>query len=616
MGSATRRGLELIAAGFWLSACSGSPGSTSESTGGSIATAGGTNGGQSSGAGAPTAGNQATGGAASQGSSTGGTSTQISTTVGGATAINSATGGAVAAGGTSTGGATAAGGSATGGTSGIGGTTARNSTTGGSATGGLRATGGTLASTGTGGSSVNCGATAGPAPEGLSAVSGNGTVGLEWTPVVGASSYNVYWSNASGVTPGSGQAVAGASRGFVHRGLSNGSTYYYVVTAVTASGESPASSQISATPSGEWALEQLGTGDFASITGTCPVSPIPIASRIHVLLYPEGYTSAALPTFHSDATHAARNNDVDRWIDEVFAIEPYRLFPQAFVVWFLPRASTTDINGGNTAFAVTITSGSVTAVTGAAAPAWAALALHPYPPTLFDGPSARTARNTLAAFLIYDPTRGRAGLSGLTTSLANPNNANQRLPASFAMGHAHEFTHAMSVLDDEYMETTSTAPTRWSNTSNVVGTNQCSQLPWAHLLFGSAINPSTDQLVGAFGDPTLGYHSELLCLLNGTHDNGEFFYVNTAASSSCSQTSCTLRVNDRMCNFCREMTALRIWQRSGLLSTATTGMDAWVSQYRTPFYTTYGFKVPAKVPQSNDVSPPDNGATIFMPCSP
>jgi hypothetical protein len=364
-------------------------------------------------------------------------------------------------------------------------------------------------------------------------------------------------------------------------------------------------------------LEQLGTGDFPSITSACPVPTVPIANRIHVLLFPEGYTQAALATFHSDATHAARNNDVDRWIDEVFAIEPYKLFPQALVVWFLPRASTTDINGGNTAFSVTVSSGSVTATSAVAAPAWAALALHPYPPTVFDDPGSRNAaRNAVAAFLVYDPARSRAGLSGLTTTLANPNASNQRLSAAFAMGHAHEFTHAMSWLRDEYMETTNSAPTSWSGTSNVVGTAQCSQLPWAHLLYGTAINPSTDQLVGAFGDTAIGFHPELLCLLNGTHDNGQFFYRDTAPSSSCSQSSCTLRVNDRMCNFCREVTSLRILQRSAILSTATAGFDTWVSQYRAPFYATYGFKVPAKVPQSNDVSPPDNGATIFTACTP
>jgi hypothetical protein len=441
-------------------------------------------------------------------------------------------------------------------------------------------------------------------------------VGLEWTPVTGATSYNVYWSTSSGVTPSTGQALTGVARGYVHRGLTNGTTYYYVVTAVTASGQSPPSAEVSATPTGEWVLEQLGTGDFPSITSACPVPTVPIANRIHVLLFAEGYTQAALSTFHSDTTHAARNNDVDRWIDEVFVIEPYKLFPQAYVVWFLPRVSTTDINGGNTAFSVVASSSSgVTATTATAAPAWAALALHPYPPTVFDDPR-RAARNAVAAFLIYDPARSRAGISGLTTTLANPNSTSQRLSAAFGIGHAHEFTHAMSWLADEYMETTNSAPGTTYAWSNVVASSQCSQLPWAHLLYGTGINPSTDQLVGAFGDVSLGFHSELLCLINGTHDNGQFFYVDTAPSSSCQTDNCTLRVNDRMCNFCREVTTARIFQRSGIQAMTSAGFDTWVSQYRTPFYSTYGFKVPAKVPQSNDVYPPDNGATIFRACTP
>jgi hypothetical protein len=519
------------------------------------------------------------------------------------TSVETGTGGTSAlTGGASSGGAPSSGGSATGGTS-----------VGGKATGGGSVGGGST------GGSANCGATAGPTPTGLAAIPSNGNVGLEWTPVTGATSYNVYWSTSSGVTPSTGQALTGIARGYVHRGLTNGTTYYYVVTAVTASGESPPSAQVSATPTGEWVLEQLGTGDFPSITGACPVPTVPIASRIHVLLFAEGYTQSLLATFHSDATHAARNNDVDRWVDEVFAIEPYKLFPQAYVVWFLPRASTTDITGGNTAFSVTASSSAgVTATSATAAPAWTAVALHPYPPTVFDDPGSRySARNTVAAFLILDPSRNppRAGLSGLTTTLANPNATNQRLSAAFAMGHAHEFTHAMSWLRDEYMETTNSPPSTTSAWSNVVAGSQCSQLPWAHLLYGTAINPSTDQLVGAFGDVSLGFHSELLCLLNGTHDNGQFFYVSTAPNSSCTQTSCTLRSDTRMCNFCREVTTARIFQRSGILATTSAGFDTWVSQYRTPFYATYGFKVPAKVPQSNDTYPPDNGATIFMPCT-
>lgn len=543
------------------------------------------------------------------GSASGGTSTAsgVAGSGNGGTSAATASGGGAsgglvtATGGKSTGGAPAStGGKSSGGTS----------VTGSKATGGGASTGGTSTVSGT-----ECGAASDPTPTALRAVAANGTVGLEWAPVAGATSYNLYWSTSPGVTPTSGESLKGVSRGVVHRGLTNGTTYYYVVTAVTPAGESAASVQASASPTGEWVLEQLGTGDFASIKTSCPVSTIPIESRIHVLLFAEGYTASALATFHSDATHATRGNDVDRWIDEVFAIEPYKLFSEAFVVWYLPRASTTDITGNDTAFDITVSGGGVDSVSGAAAPAWSAIAAHPYAPTLFD--DGRSARTTVAAFMIYDPDRKRAGLSGVTTTLTNPSSTSQRINAAFAMGHAHEFTHALTGLRDEYMETSSQAPSSWTDMSNVVGSNQCSELPWQHLLFGTAINPSTDQLVGAFGDASLGYHSELLCLLNGTHENGQFFYQSSAPNSSCSQTNCTLRSEDRMCNFCREMTALRIFQRTGVVPlTASAGLPVWSGDYRARFYAAYGFRIPAKVPQSNDVYPPDNGATIFQACVP
>src|SRR5690606_703835 len=99
----------------------------------------------------------------------------------------------------------------------------------------------------------------------LTAVPGNGTIGLEWPSIAGATSYNVYWSNAPGVTPSSGTPLLNVPRGFVHRELSNGQPYYYVVTALLPEGESAPSAEISATPDGEWVLEQLGTGDFDDV---------------------------------------------------------------------------------------------------------------------------------------------------------------------------------------------------------------------------------------------------------------------------------------------------------------------------------------------------------------
>ncbi|MDH4216036.1 MAG: S8 family serine peptidase [Gallionella sp.] len=71
---------------------------------------------------------------------------------------------------------------------------------------------------------------------------------ISWTEVSGASSYNVYWSTASGVNRTNTTKITRANTPQAHTGLSNGTTYYYVVTALNAGGESAESAQASATP--------------------------------------------------------------------------------------------------------------------------------------------------------------------------------------------------------------------------------------------------------------------------------------------------------------------------------------------------------------------------------
>ncbi len=461
----------------------------------------------------------------------------------------------------------------------------------------------------------------------VSAVPGNDTIGLEWPVIEGALGYNVYWSTSPGVSPASGTLVSGAPRGFVHRGLTNDQPYYYVVTALLADGESAPSTEIAATPTGEWVLEQLGTGDFDDIVTGSPIPTIPVERRMHVLLLGEGYTSADLPLFHDHGDHeAGRQNDVDRWVDLVFGIEPYSLFPQAFVVWYLPRASTTSIRDANpdTAFQVPLTFGGSLpqmARPEATGPTsqrlFAALEQHPYAQGA-ESSQRGSLRNFVASFLIFDPERGQASVSGLATSLSNPDDTSVRIDAAFGLGHAHEFTHAFAGLRDEYLENDNSAPNDWQATSNVVGTNVCSELPWAHLLQGSAINPDAAGLVGAFGTEAIGYHSELLCLLNGTHDNGEYY---AGTGGACQQSSCTLRVEDRMCNFCREISAYRTFARSGVLDNDSSGFQVWQDQYRMAFYERFGLRVPGvdfegSLPQSNDVRNPAQGQPIFEDCVP
>lgn len=86
------------------------------------------------------------------------------------------------------------------------------------------------------------------APTGLSGIAGDGQVSISWDAVSGATSYNIYWSTTTGVTKTTGAKITGATSPYIHTGLTNGTTYYYVVTAENSYGESNESSQLSATP--------------------------------------------------------------------------------------------------------------------------------------------------------------------------------------------------------------------------------------------------------------------------------------------------------------------------------------------------------------------------------
>lgn len=87
------------------------------------------------------------------------------------------------------------------------------------------------------------------APAGVTATGGVSQVTLSWSPVSGATSYNLYWSTTTGVTKTSGTKITNAVSPYVQTGLAAGTTYYYVVTAVSSAGEGTASTQASASTS-------------------------------------------------------------------------------------------------------------------------------------------------------------------------------------------------------------------------------------------------------------------------------------------------------------------------------------------------------------------------------
>jgi hypothetical protein len=109
--------------------------------------------------------------------------------------------------------------------------------------------------------SVNAtpGVVAPSAPTGVSATPGNAQVSLSWAATNTATSYHVKRSITSG--SGYGQVGAPTSNSFTDTGRTNGTTYYYVVTALNAAGESGNSSEVSATPNAGG-----GTGVWTNVT--------------------------------------------------------------------------------------------------------------------------------------------------------------------------------------------------------------------------------------------------------------------------------------------------------------------------------------------------------------
>jgi hypothetical protein len=84
------------------------------------------------------------------------------------------------------------------------------------------------------------------APSGLLASAGNAQVGLTWTVSAGAGSYHVKRATISGGPFAVIATLTAAS--FIDAGLSNGTHYYFAVSALNSAGESANSTQVDATP--------------------------------------------------------------------------------------------------------------------------------------------------------------------------------------------------------------------------------------------------------------------------------------------------------------------------------------------------------------------------------
>ncbi len=337
---------------------------------------------------------------------------------------------------------------------------------------------------------------------------------------------------------------------------------------------------------------------------------LPPERRIHVWIAAEGYLASDLARFEAD---------VDDWYEGFRTIDVLDAYREAFVVWKLPLASAarvaTDGGTADTAFRVPISAGggsidpAVRTSADTTERVWSFVPEFPFAPTWYPGTTGRTsylAKEIVVSMLVFDPRVGRAGFSGRGATFGDPTNPERRLSGAIALDTTHEFGHAFARLADEYMDGGNVLrdnPEMESSTwvSNVAKQPTCATLPWRHLFAGTAINPATEGLVGAFGSAVDGYHPELKCLMNGTRPANATEFGGDGR----------LRAPDRMCNWCRELTVFRLMERTSVLPTPATSWATWTSSFRGPFFERHGFHVPTPVPQQNSASEP-----VFRACAP
>ena len=107
---------------------------------------------------------------------------------------------------------------------------------------------------------------------------------INWSGISGARGYRVYWSTDPGVSPTTGTPIDTQQPYLEHRGLANGTTYYYVITSDTDFGQSAPSAVVEGTPQ---AAPPARPGDLAPKAGNGRITlrwePVPGAT--HYTLY-------------------------------------------------------------------------------------------------------------------------------------------------------------------------------------------------------------------------------------------------------------------------------------------------------------------------------------------
>lgn len=137
-----------------------------------------------------------------------------------------------------------------------------------------------------------------PVPTALVITPGNLQVTPVWVSSIGATSYNLYYNTVGAPTKLSTQ-IAGAVSGVALTGLTNGTTYYYVVTAVNTAGESAISAVASATPTASAVATPTFSPVAGSYSGTQSVTISTITAGSTIYYTTDGSTPTVFSTLYS-----------------------------------------------------------------------------------------------------------------------------------------------------------------------------------------------------------------------------------------------------------------------------------------------------------------------------
>jgi aryl-phospho-beta-D-glucosidase BglC (GH1 family) len=116
-----------------------------------------------------------------------------------------------------------------------------------------------------------------PAPAGVSASAGDRQATVRWSASTGASSYNLYRSTSPGGQGASPYRTGITASSFTDTGLTNGTTYFYRLSAVNALGESVRSAEVSARPSS-------ASSGSVTVSGRVTTNTNPWWGEVNVLL--------------------------------------------------------------------------------------------------------------------------------------------------------------------------------------------------------------------------------------------------------------------------------------------------------------------------------------------